>query len=239
MVFLTYETGSKAYKVFDPVTRRVLATRDAVFDESACWDWQQTGGDVNSDFVINYLEQGVLPIGSRSLTVKAPTEASVGSPKGPSEHPLGTSGREPAETSVGSPSTPHSSPEASTPTVEFVSPPTIHSGELDSADDPELTHRFRTMQNVLDYDPATEPDEELHFLAAEEPGSFTEAEEHATWRRAMLEEMEAIEDNKTWHLTTLPLGQRAIGLKWVYKVKKDALGKVLKHKARLVAKGYV
>ena len=55
----------------------------------------------------------------------------------------------------------------------------------------------------------------------------------------MSEEMEAIEDNLTWRLTSLPPGHRAIGLKWVYKVKKDAHGEVLKHKARLVAKGYV
>jgi hypothetical protein len=51
--------------------------------------------------------------------------------------------------------------------------------------------------------------------------------------------MEAIEENSTWRVTTLPPSHRAIGLKWVYKVKKDAHGAVLKHKARLVAKGYV
>jgi hypothetical protein len=37
----------------------------------------------------------------------------------------------------------------------------------------------------------------------------------------------------------LPAGHKAIGLKWVYKLKKDSKGEVLKHKARLVAKGYV
>ncbi|XP_066163729.1 uncharacterized protein [Oryza sativa Japonica Group] len=37
----------------------------------------------------------------------------------------------------------------------------------------------------------------------------------------------------------LPSGHKAIGLKWVFKVKKDPAGAVVKHKARLVAKGYV
>ena len=37
---------------------------------------------------------------------------------------------------------------------------------------------------------------------------------------------------------TLPHGQHAIGLKRVFKVKKDPAGNVVKHKARLVAKGY-
>lgn len=34
------------------------------------------------------------------------------------------------------------------------------------------------------------------------------------------------------------MGHKAIGLKWVFKVTKDAAGNVVKHKARLVAKGY-
>ena len=32
---------------------------------------------------------------------------------------------------------------------------------------------------------------------------------------------------------------KAIGLKWVYKLKKDTKGAIVNHKARLVAKGYV
>jgi hypothetical protein len=52
-------------------------------------------------------------------------------------------------------------------------------------------------------------------------------------------EMQSICKNGTWDLATLPPGQKAIGLKWVYKLKKNADGEVVKHKARLVAKGFV
>jgi hypothetical protein len=55
----------------------------------------------------------------------------------------------------------------------------------------------------------------------------------------MLDELQSIDNNNTWTLTTLPAGHRSIGLKWVYKLKKDENGNVVKHKARLVAKGYV
>jgi hypothetical protein len=37
----------------------------------------------------------------------------------------------------------------------------------------------------------------------------------------------------------LPCGHRAIGLKWVFKLKYNEAGDIVKHKARLVAKGYV
>ena len=55
----------------------------------------------------------------------------------------------------------------------------------------------------------------------------------------MLEEMKAIEENDTWELIDPPLGCHPISLKWVYKVKCDELGAIVKHKARLVARGFV
>ncbi|XP_074373657.1 putative mitochondrial protein AtMg00820 [Apium graveolens] len=55
----------------------------------------------------------------------------------------------------------------------------------------------------------------------------------------MQTEIKATEDNKTWEFTELPQGHKAIGLKWVFKLKRDGEGNVTKHKARFVAKGYV
>jgi hypothetical protein len=37
----------------------------------------------------------------------------------------------------------------------------------------------------------------------------------------MVEEIRAIEENGTWSLTDLPPDRKAIGLKWVFKVKRD------------------
>ena len=51
--------------------------------------------------------------------------------------------------------------------------------------------------------------------------------------------MKAIESNNTWTLVTRPPNHKAIGLKWVYMLKKDTKGAVVKYKATLVAKGYV
>ena len=51
--------------------------------------------------------------------------------------------------------------------------------------------------------------------------------------------MKAIEENETWELVDPPPGCRPIILKWVYKVKRDELGAIVKHKARLVTRGFV
>jgi hypothetical protein len=72
-----------------------------------------------------------------------------------------------------------------------------------------------------------------------EPATFEEAKGSECWIKAMKEEMASIEQNNTWKLVNLPPGHKAIGLKWVYKVKRDEGGAIVKYKARLVAKGYV
>ncbi|KAL0347878.1 UNVERIFIED_CONTAM: Retrovirus-related Pol polyprotein from transposon RE1 [Sesamum calycinum] len=84
----------------------------------------------------------------------------------------------------------------------------------------------------------------LHFLVSfgvdviHEPRTFAEANKHPQWRAAMDKELEALENNSTWDLTTLPAGKRAIGSRWVYKVKLHQDGSIERYKARLVAKGY-
>ncbi|KAJ8774987.1 hypothetical protein K2173_019991 [Erythroxylum novogranatense] len=70
------------------------------------------------------------------------------------------------------------------------------------------------------------------------PRSFQEASQDERWVQAIESELQALENNHTWELTTLPLGKKAIGSKWVFKLKYKSDGTIDKHKARLVAKGF-
>ncbi len=54
----------------------------------------------------------------------------------------------------------------------------------------------------------------------------------------MDEEMAVLDANATWELVVLPKDKKAVGCKWLYKVKHNADGFVSIYKARLVAKGY-
>jgi hypothetical protein len=55
----------------------------------------------------------------------------------------------------------------------------------------------------------------------------------------MQSEMGAVEKNRTWKLADLPRGHRVITLKWVFKLKRDEAGAIVKHKAHLVARDFM
>ncbi|KAL0344222.1 UNVERIFIED_CONTAM: Retrovirus-related Pol polyprotein from transposon RE2 [Sesamum angustifolium] len=72
----------------------------------------------------------------------------------------------------------------------------------------------------------------------QEPRTYNQAKGCVEWELAMQKELSALEQNETWEVVDLPKGKRAIGSKWVYKVKLNPDGFVERYKARLVAKGY-
>ena len=70
------------------------------------------------------------------------------------------------------------------------------------------------------------------------PSNVQDALADPKWRKAMNEEMEALQKNATWELVPLPKGMKPIGCRWVFTVKLKPDGSIDRYKARLVAKGY-
>ena len=223
MCFFGYEPGTKGYRVYDPVNNKLMVTRDVIFDEKRGWNWVESSSSQASEpapftFRVQYSDEPEQnpTIGNADLT--GDSDAEPGSPAA----------------AIPSPAT----EEGSTPPAAQIQWATPPSGASASSD--EAPRRFRTITDLLDTTEEVQDFEYSGFClsAVGEPKSVEEAMTELCWRQAMQEEMQAIENNKTWDVADLPAKQKAIGLKWVFKVKKDPTGNIVKHKARLVAKGY-
>ncbi|GJY70797.1 retrovirus-related pol polyprotein from transposon RE2 [Tanacetum coccineum] len=70
-----------------------------------------------------------------------------------------------------------------------------------------------------------------------EPVTYSEAVKDKQWRSAMDSELEALEQNKTWTIEKLPPNKKALGCKWVYKIKYKSDGTIERFKARLMILG--
>ncbi|GJZ21724.1 putative ribonuclease H-like domain-containing protein [Tanacetum coccineum] len=75
-------------------------------------------------------------------------------------------------------------------------------------------------------------------LSKVEPKNFNSAVTEDCWFQAMQEEIHEFDRLDVWELVPPPDSAMIIALKWIYKVKLDEYGDVLKNKARLVAKGF-
>jgi hypothetical protein len=223
-VFIGYEQGTKAWRFYDPVLWCTIVSWDVVFDEPASWNWEQEDTGSGEDLVVEY---HTLQLGSELPGALVATEdMPAASPAAPTPPPV-----TPAPTVTPSPQ------------AEFVSPPSDVEDYLD-VDADDVKPRYRAIDNILGAGSppglaARQVVAVLHLQMEDELATFTEAKQHQPWCSTMLEEIDSIESNKTWRLVPLLPGYHPIGLKWVYKLKKNAIGDVIKHKARLVAKGYV
>jgi transposase InsO family protein len=82
---------------------------------------------------------------------------------------------------------------------------------------------------------------EIAAAEALEPSTLAEAKcrpDWSLWEKAIEEELATLKAAGTWQLEEAPPGANIIGLKWVFKVKKDAAGNIAQYKARLVAQGF-
>ncbi|BBH04991.1 transposable element gene [Prunus dulcis] len=66
-IFVGYAICEKGYRVYDPATKKILLSRDVVFDENATWVWKQMSDEQGS--MINHEEQYDLSNDSSQLTL--------------------------------------------------------------------------------------------------------------------------------------------------------------------------
>ncbi|GJT06841.1 putative RNA-directed DNA polymerase [Tanacetum coccineum] len=98
-------------------------------------------------------------------------------------------------------------------------------------------------RSTRDHHPSTRYSANEYVLLTDggEPECYAEAmeDEHKKeWFDAMQDEMKSLYENNTFELTKLPKGKRALKNKWVYKLKTEEYTPRPRYKARLVVKGF-
>ena len=225
LVHLGTEPGSKAYRLLDPTNRRIIVSRDVVFDERKRWRWNNvTSEDENNPGMFEVSLEEFGNNGLREVEVATENEVVEEETEEDNGENDNNDGFEEGE------SYPSNETENMVDQVQEQTQPVLR-----------VSQRHVSKPKYLeDYILLADVESEYLLLAInEEPWNYNEAKESKEWRDACEEEISSIEKNKTWNLVELPIGVKPIGLKWVFKIKRNSDGSINKFKARLVAKGYV
>ncbi len=244
--------GTTIYRVWDPVIKQVIRVRDVVFDEQEVRPVPSTEKGGEGGTVLEY-GTTLLPSGSAMGHSNTATMPAI-----EAEHePMTTVELEPES---------QDEPEAETAPIEWERSqlsdiaeepessvrPTIEPATMRASEPPTTSATVAKPRKAKRS--ASEPVEPLRrserakrgLLAVvpaigTDPTTIREARESQDsekWEAAMVDELQALEKNKTWTLVDLPHGRKALKGKWVYKAKLGSDGAVLRHKDRWVVKGY-
>ena len=245
-IFIGYaeNQGTRVYKLFNEQTRKEITSRDVVFDENASVRKGKGG--------VEEMEQE--RESSRASTTMNRNLSQHESRDMLSQH---TNNRNPEysneeanKTPTPTPTSPNPDVSASTDDIEesitLQAPGTaarIRSQPIGrrepsphrEGDEILGNRRSQRIRKPVDlFQPATW--KALVARTNEEPRTLAEAlasPDATKWKRAWDSEVESLQANGTWVLEELPADRKAIGCRWVFKVKEDG-----RFKARLVAKGY-
>jgi len=229
-VLLGISEESKAYRLYDPLSQKVIVSRDVVFNEEESWPWDDTHTeaiqaslDWNDTDSNNNIQDETLDNNSGETAHKEDNGFFDTADNHDAFHDAADNHDE------------------------------SHQGNLERPVAEEQTTADSVSQRggncprktpiwMRDYDSgdAYSDDNQGNFalFVDEDPLSYENAARSAKWRDAMDSEIAAIQKNNTWEIIDLPHGAKTVGVKWVYKTKLNECGKVDKYKARLVAKGY-
>ena len=267
MVFVGYEIASKAYRLWDPTSRRIVVSTNVKFDESIL---------PNKPTPTPQVPTPANPIPSSSKlpppTVSVPWFFDdVEEPKSKPPPASTDKGKQRADppSPPDPPTLPHRTPSPDLPDSPEQPPPSTPPDQGTSRLPPSApskpTRPRRNVKAVEKYVAGTsglgsaETEGERNSIAKfeetychmveayasvtfpNEPRTFEDAkssDDSSKWGLAMKEEIDTLESRGTWETTDRPANKPVVSCKWVYRLKTNSAGEVIRHKARLVARGF-
>ncbi|GAU26945.1 hypothetical protein TSUD_06170, partial [Trifolium subterraneum] len=202
---------SKAYKMYDPVNKKIIISEDVKFDENKQWNWDTKEIERHKSVIVDTYSE------TCSTSKLSDYENVAENDSVADDNDVNEAGAD------------------NTPQDEVVP-----DSEDDEVNEGTLGKRISRKPGYLeDFVTDDEALHNLAiFSPSDDPTTYDETAKLDIWRNAMNTEIAAIESNDTWELTELPKGAKKIGVKWIYKTKYNEQGKIEKYRARLVAKVY-
>ncbi|KAI3785937.1 hypothetical protein L1987_45063 [Smallanthus sonchifolius] len=262
-VFIGYSTHYKGYRCLDPTTKRIFISRHARFNESVFPFKGSTGSlDPQPVAIATFHDDASGPI------LPPPPSPTPHTTLGPTDScPLctpttGPSQTQPTHEPVDSttftdqtpnpPTTPPTIPEpAPTISVDVPTEPASEStvthavplvDDTSTANSHHMTTRAKAgiFKSKHQADFASLNMYALHVALSSktEPRGFKSAAKDPKWMAAMVDEIEALQQNHTWTLVPRPSSSNIVGSKWVFRIKYHSDGTIERYKARLVAQGF-
>ncbi|CAI7795648.1 unnamed protein product [Closterium sp. NIES-53] len=215
-IYLGIAANERVWRVWDLSDKRVIMSRDVVFDEDKFLTKEQPTPQLTV----------VLPAREEDEAVEVPSQVEKEAENGGGENEESDNDVvEVHPTEAATSSTPSSLPLALTreqrirrPNTKYNDYAMVAVGELDEE---RAAYCFATL--------------------GDDPRTYTEAlasPDAPLWKQAMEKELASIKENDVFELVDPPKGAYLVGCKWVLKKKLGADGSVERYKARLVAQGY-
>jgi hypothetical protein len=234
-LFIGYDEQSKAYRCWNPVTKRIIISRDIRFDEQNFVLKSIPLPETLTDGFHFEQEDSFSPDNMLVNPIPAPQHVDFSTPNQPLDLPLITD-PEPDPQFPSLPNLTISSPVISTPAAvsgprrsQRIRKQSVKLGDYHvyvSRDDPDLCFLAAT-DDLQDQEPELDSENITFEQATTDPG----------WRQSMINELDSIYTNDTWKLESPPTGVKPINCQWIFKLKSGINGGPPIKKARLVAMG--
>ncbi|CAH9120743.1 unnamed protein product [Cuscuta epithymum] len=211
-IFLGYGQDEFGYRLYDPVEKKLVRSRDVVFCED------QTIKDIQKvQMTATQMYDDLVDLGDEGTHNESTT---VDDTAQPDTHQDTVDTQTPEDETT----------DIQHPEVTYM-PEESHEAPI------PMRQTTRAKIPFVRYN----PDTYVLLTDGGEPECFDEvleSEQKDKWFRAMQDEMESLHDNHTFDLVKLPNGKRALKNRWVYRLKQEEHSSNPRYKARLVVKGF-
>ena len=211
-IFVGYTSTAKQYRFIDAVTKRLVVSATAIFQEDKICEAKGSSVRLIHNIQEGHADNSTLkldigPVGIDNIDTESPSQSG-------GDINTSNGNLDPA---------PQTPPQQLRRSTRHSTPPKRLTYEYaDTDDDGDVAAMFSSVTN----------EEELSYYEA------TTGRDAKKWETSMKVEYDALMNNKTWKLVPLPQGKKVIPCRWIFKIKPATRAEPKIFKSRLVAKGF-